>query len=311
MLCKDAEPVTVEGTEGRPIFLVPGDVFFATPGHRESTRWVVGGVPRRGLRPGRSYWILSDSGVVGDLFGESPIQKNYVGQVRYIGVALGNDGQRLNIRDFAASAPKDAADLGASVFLVIGTSAEVGKTTAGVAVLRRLRQKGHATVAALKATGTSSLAEIMTYRDFGASYAFDCIDFGLPTTYPSDRQGIDNVFGNALNVCLSLPVDAVIVECGGDMLGANVPAFFSCLRRRRATPNVILVAADAVGAYGGVEMLKKIGLRVKFITGPCTDTPTVQQRTQAVCRVTAVNMAKSEALDAVFRFDRLRRQYPP
>jgi uncharacterized NAD-dependent epimerase/dehydratase family protein len=70
-------------------------------------------------------------------------------------------------------------------FLIIGTSAEVGKTTAGIAVLRALRRKGHTAVTALKATGTSSLTEILRYQDFGAVQAsiasiLDCQPHILP-----------------------------------------------------------------------------------------------------------------------------------
>ena len=78
----------------------------------------------------------------------------------------------------------------------------------------------------LKATGTSSLGELAAYRDFGATEAFDCVDFGLPTTYPSGRPGIAKTFDRALDWCLSREADAVLIECGGDILGANVPAFW-------------------------------------------------------------------------------------
>ena len=73
---------------------------------------------------------------------------------------------------------------------------------------------------ALKATGTSSFTEIARYQDFGAAQAFDCVDFGLPTTYPSGREGISDIFSNALDFCLSLPADALVVECGGDPVSA-------------------------------------------------------------------------------------------
>jgi hypothetical protein len=36
--------------------------------------------------------------------------------------------------------------------------------------------------------------EIMTYQDCGATQVFDCVDFGLPTTYPSERSDMRPVF---------------------------------------------------------------------------------------------------------------------
>jgi len=38
-------------------------------------------------------------------------------------------------------------------------------------------------------------------------------------------------------------------------------------------------------------MLKEMGLTVSLITGPCTDTHTLRQRTEALCRTPALNMA--------------------
>jgi hypothetical protein len=291
-LAPDASPILVEAVSGRAMTLARGDVFLGAPGYRESTRWVVGGIPDGGLVPGDNYWVLADSGIVGDLAGDSPLEKTHLEQAKYLGTVRDDDGQTLNIRQFAAAADAGAADHRAPVSLIVGTSAEVGKTTAGTAVLRSLRQKGHGNVIALKATGTSSLTELDTYRDYGAAQVFDCVDFGLPTTYPSDRRDIDRVFERALDTCLSIPAGAVLIECGGDMLGANVPVFLKLLKRRRPRPRILLAAADALGALSGKGMLKKMGLTVSLLTGPCTDTPTLRQRTEALCGIPAVNLAE-------------------
>lgn len=294
-LAEEAAPIVLESVSGRAMALAPGDFFLGTPGYRESTRWVVGCVPSGGLRPGGSYWVLADSGIVGDLIGDSPLEKRHLAQVTYRGAVLNDDGQVLDLRRFAINGD-GKADHGAPVFLIVGTSAEVGKTTAGIAVLRSLRRKGCTTVTALKATGTSSLTEILRYRDFGAVQAFDCVDFGLPTTYPSGRDGIDAVFDCALDVTLSNASDAVLIECGGDIIGGNVPIFLECLKRRRAEGvKIILAAADAVGALGAKQLLEERGLSISMITGPCIDTPTLQERTQALCGIPALNMSRGAA----------------
>jgi len=293
----DTEPITLESVSGRGMAVAPGDFFLATVGHRESTRWVVGCVPPGGLIPGSAYWVLTESGVVGDLVGDSPLAKHHLGQVIYLGAVVSDDDQVLNLRQFAAQPNNTAADNGAPVFLLVGTSAEVGKTTAGIAVLRALRHKGYAAVTALKATGTSSLTELLRYQDFGAVRAFDCVDFGLPTTYPSGRLGVDAVFEQALDAVLSIASDAVIIECGGDILGGNVPVLLECLKRRRSDAKIILVAADALGALGSKRVLADMGLSINLITGPCTDTPTLQQRTQVLCGIPAVNLARRGSED--------------
>jgi hypothetical protein len=278
--------------------LVPGDVFLAAPGYRESTRWVVGEVPDGGLVPRREYWVLADAGVVGKLIGESPRNKPHLERVRYLGAVCNRRGAAINIRQFAQRTNLRAPDRGAPVFLVLGTSSHVGKTTAAMAVLQALRDKGHDELVALKATGTSSFDEIATYRDYGASHAFDCVDFGLPTTYPSGRNGMRRLFDEALGTCLSIRSDAVVIECGGDLFGANVPVFLECLKERRSVLKVILAAPDAAAALGARAVLNEMGLPITVITGPCTDTPTLQQRTQALCGIPAVNMAEEVGIAA-------------
>jgi hypothetical protein len=285
-----AAPIVLESSSGRAMALAPGDFFLGTPGHRESTRWVVGGVPSGGLRPGASYWVLSDSGVVGDFVGDSPLAKGHLAQVKYHGAVINDDRQVLSLQQFATENNAKAADHGAPLFLVLGTSAEVGKTTAAIAVLRALLRKGYTNIVSLKATGTSSLTEIVRYQDFGAAHIFDCIDFGLPTTYPSGRTDVKAVFDHALNTTLSIDSDAVLVECGGDILGANVPVFIKCLKRKRTKIKVILAAADALGALGAKRVLKDMGVTITMIAGPCTDTPTLRQRTETLCGIPAVNM---------------------
>jgi hypothetical protein len=292
----DGFQITVESPTGRAMTIVPGDVFLATPAHRESTKWVDGKLPAGGLVPGREYWVLADCGLVGELVGNSPAEKGHLGRVRYLGRVCGEAGKGLNIRQFAL--PRcSLSDRNIPVYLLLGTSGDSGKTTAGLAVLRTLRMQGHVTVTVLKATGSPSLEELTRYRDFGAAQTFDCVDFGLPATDPSGRQGIGEIFDSMLDCCLSLPADALVVECGGDLFGANVPAFLTCLRARRPDPKIIFAAGDALGALGATRVLAEMGLAISLITGPCTDTPTVRKRTEALCGVPAINLLRRPSED--------------
>lgn len=288
-LPRESSPITVESPTGRMMEIVPGDVFLATPGYLESRRMAVGGIPAGGLVPGGEYWVLSYSGVIGELIScHSASQWGHLGCVRYLGAVCGNTGP-LNIRQFAVI-DASRADRNAPVYLIVGTSSEVGKTTAGVALVRTLRTQGHTTVVAVKATGLPAIAEIARYQDFGASQAFDCIDFGLPTTFPPGRRGIGDFLGNMLDFCFSLPADAVVVECAGDPVSANAPDLLACLKARRSELKVTLAAADALGAMGAKHALAEMGLKISLITGPCTDTPVLRERTEALCGIPAINL---------------------
>src|SRR5215468_2648094 len=289
-----ASPITVESATGRMMTIAPGDVFLGTPGHRAARRWVVGSIPDDGLVPGNDYWVLSESGVVGKLISRSHLETPHLGRVGYLGAVYGDRGETLNIRQFGVTISGEP-DRNAPLHLILGTSSEVGKTTAGVAVLRTLRLQGHTNVVALKATGTSSFAELAQYLDFGAAEAFDCIDFGFPATYPVGRKDIVEFFSNALDFCLSLPADAVVVECSGDPVSANAPKLLECVKARRSDLKIILAAADALGAIGAKRALADIGLEIDLITGPCTDTEILRQWTEDLCGIPAINMARDPA----------------
>jgi len=274
--------------------IAPGDVFLGTPGYRQARRLVAGCIPDGGLVPGNYYSVLSESGVVGELLSRSHVEVGHLGLVRYLGAVCEDRGKTLNIRQFrVTSSGKPNPDR--PLYLILGTSSEVGKTTAGVAVLRALRLQGHATVVALKATGTPSFTELANYLDFGAAQAFDCIDFGFPTTYPAGRKGIAEYFFNALDFCLSVPADAVVVECAGDPVSANAPELLRCVHARRPDVKIVLAAADALGAMGAKQALAEIGLEINLITGPCTDTAILREWTEALCGIPAINLARDFA----------------
>ena len=290
-------PITLEATSGRSMVVVPGDVFLGTPGFRDSTRWLVGGPPDGGLLPTGTYWVLTDSGIVGDLTGSSTLEKPYLGQVKYLGSVVDRDGHIVNIKQFAIR-PKMSEDSGAPLYIIVGTSAEVGKTTTAISLIRTLRDRGHSTVIALKATGVASVRELAIYHDFGARHAYDFVDFGLPSTCPADRLDVQPIFENMLDTCLSMHSDAVVVECGSDMLGANVPVALRCILRRRSAAKIILAAGDPLAALGGKQALQEMGVSVNVITGPCAETPTALERTRTLCSVPVI--ARSGSLRALF-----------
>ncbi|MBN8874621.1 MAG: hypothetical protein J0H67_17425 [Rhodospirillales bacterium] len=294
-LPEDASPITIEAPSGRAMTLAPGDVMLATAGHRESTRWVVGSIPEAGLMPNETYWILADCGIVGTLLGDSPRQKGHLAPVTCLGAVHDADGLPLSLARFTLP-PASPVTTPPPVFLVLGTASEVGKTTAALGLLRALRRSAQERVLALKATGTSSVTELHSYQDLGAWPCLDAVDFGLPTTYPSDRAGIEPFFAGMLAWCLAQPVDAVLIECGGDLLGANVPAFLQVLRGVVAEPRVVLAAADSLAAFGAKSVLAEFGLTPILLTGPCTDTPTIQARTQRLCGIPAINLARGDDL---------------
>jgi hypothetical protein len=64
----------------------------------------------------------------------------------------------------------------------------------------------------------------------------------------------------------------------------------TCLKVCRSHLKIILAAADALGAMGAKYALAEMGLAISLITGPCTDTPILRERTEALCGIPAINL---------------------
>ena len=177
-LSSTCSPILVEAVSGRMQTLLPDDVFLGTPGNRESNIVLVGRVPAGGLAPGQTYSVISESGIVGELITGTPLANRFLGHATYLGTLIDDGGRPLALRQFAVKSADRFVDHGAALSLIVGTGPEVGKTTAGLAMLRTFLAKGHSTVVVLKATGTSSFAEIANYKDYGAVHVFDCVEIG-------------------------------------------------------------------------------------------------------------------------------------
>src|SRR5258708_34542413 len=114
----DASPITVEAPTGRMMTIAPGDAFLAPPGYREARRGAVGTIPDSGLVPGNDYWVLSESGEVGELISHSLLKMGHLGRVNYLGVVCGDRGETLNIRQFGVTS-SGGTDRNAPLYLIL------------------------------------------------------------------------------------------------------------------------------------------------------------------------------------------------
>ena len=84
--------------------IAPGDTFLATPGYRESTRWVSVAFPMADWSRATitacsptAEWSVNWSAT-------APSEQGYFGRVRYLGAVCRDRGETLNIRQFAVLA---------------------------------------------------------------------------------------------------------------------------------------------------------------------------------------------------------------
>ena len=143
----------------------------------------------------------------------------------------------------------------APIVLVFGTSAEVGKTTTTVGMIRAFIAEDRKT-AAVKVSGSGGLVEELNYRDAGAFPWLDFQDVGLPTTYTSpDRfKGALYTVFNYTNITKP---DIIVAETGGDPIESNIPTMLADTQFMQYVKAFIIVPSDVMGMMGIISYLSK------------------------------------------------------
>jgi hypothetical protein len=95
-------------------------------------------------------------------------------------------------------------------------------------------------------------------------------DFGLPSTV-----GIADLGAVAKSIVGHLAAsspDVIVIELGDGLLGGyNVSSVLDNTHIRDVMEAMVFCAGDFVSAWGGVELLKKYGLKPDVISGAVTD----------------------------------------
>jgi hypothetical protein len=157
--------------------------------------------------------------------------------------------------------------------LIVGTATDVGKTTFACRLLQEL-SKTFCCVA-IKASGTAWYEDSQLHAKSGAAWAINFSFAGLPTTYYVDKAVYRQcMYSLYQHVCApdSIPVfkrppeirnrkmpqtDLLLVEHGGDILGANVPAFLEDENLMRSVKLLIVCCDNALALMGALSELQE------------------------------------------------------
>ena len=273
----------LELASGVTVGLRRGDQFVAIAGSRQALRGFVGNPPDR-AQPGDRLSILSLGGIVGrftggflDLGVPTPVE---------VIDRLGRDGRPLSM---SGSAIPRRAQLGAvcPVVAVVGTSMSAGKTRAATELVASASAAGFR-VAAVKLTGVACLRDVLGMREKGAFAAVSFLDAGLASTV--DEPELSSCANGLLQHLSAKKPDLIVAELGDGILGPyGVDRLLQEPSLNRAIRALVLSASDHVGAWGGVELLRRWGLSTDVITGPVTDSAASSQLLEKTLGVPAVN----------------------
>ncbi|MDQ1523484.1 MAG: hypothetical protein QOE47_1408 [Pyrinomonadaceae bacterium] len=256
----------LELVTGRLAKINQGDVLAGVLGSRRALKGFVGDVPET-VAAGDELHLLNMGGVIGLCTGHHSSLSDAI-RVEVIGLVYDEAARVRNIGDAALPL---RGQLGASAPLVViaGACMNSGKTFAATELIRRATAAG-LRVAAGKLSGVAALRDTLNMADHGAVATASFLDCGLPSTVGvGDLAPVAKSIVGKLNE--SAP-DMIVIELGDGILGGySVESVFDDVELRGAMAALVYCASDYVGAWGGIELLKRRGLTVDLVAGSVTD----------------------------------------
>ncbi|HEX8130906.1 MAG TPA: hypothetical protein VF527_17530 [Pyrinomonadaceae bacterium] len=256
----------LELVTGRLAKINPGDVLVGVLGSRRALKGFVGDVPET-VAAGDELHLLNMGGVIGLCTGHHSSLSDAI-RVEVIGLVYGEEARVRNICD-AALPLREQMGVSAPLVVIAGACMNSGKTYAATELIRRATAAGMR-VAAGKLSGVACLRDTLNMADHGAVATASFLDCGLPSTV-----GVGDLAPVAKSIVAKLnesAPDMIVIELGDGILGGySVESVFDDAELRGAMAALVYCASDYVGAWGGIELLKRRGLTVDLVAGSVTD----------------------------------------
>jgi hypothetical protein len=255
----------LELTSGRLARINHYDIIVGVLGRRRALKGFVGEVPTE-LRAQDRLHILNLGGVIGRCTGHhheigSPIEVELLGMVA-------RDGHVLNITQTTIQ-PTSRLEESAPLVLVAGTCMTSGKTQAATELIKHFTRHGFRVTAA-KLTGVACLRDTLNMQDHGAIKTLSFLDCGYPSTV-----GVEDISVLAKSIVTNLnqvKPDVIVLELGDGILGGyHVASIFTDREFMEFCAALVFCASDFVGAWGGLQLLKKKGIEIDVVSGSTTD----------------------------------------
>src|SRR3989454_4564967 len=291
---------------GRLAKVNPGDVLVGVLGRRRALKGFVGDVPAT-VAKGDELHLLNLGGVIGSCSGHHSSLNDAI-KVEVIGLACDDQGVVKNIADVALPS-RERLGPTAPLIVIAGACMNSGKTYAATEIIQQATRAG-LRAAAAKLSGIACLRDTLNMADHGAIATASFLDCGLPSTVGvTDLAPMAKAIIARLNE--SAP-DLIVIELGDGILGGySVESVFEDEEFREATAVLVFCASDYVGAWGGIELFGRRGIKVDLVAGSVTDSKMGEDYIQDEFGVPAANARRngSKLFEIVkervsgFRFD--------
>lgn len=281
----------VQLAEGRYSDSYPGDFVVLTCGDRyaEDQFEAVAELDPKGSH------LVAGGGVIG-LVREAHGKMAQPTKVKPLGLLLDGQDEVINIARYAL--PYRPAPRQMTVIAVVGVSMNAGKTTATASLAHGLRRAGYP-VAALKVTGTGAFGDYNAYRDAGIPVVADFTDAGMASTYRQPIERIERAFETLLDHAHGLGAEIAVVELADGICQTETTQLLRDSLLRDRLSGLMFAARDAMGAAGGITILRKMGLEPFAVTGMLSCSPLAVAEAQALLDVPVVSRDRLRSPDAV------------
>ncbi|HEY3104532.1 MAG TPA: hypothetical protein VGJ69_13145 [Pyrinomonadaceae bacterium] len=251
---------------GRLAKVNPGDVLVGVLGRRRALKGFVGDVPET-VKAGDELHLLNLGGVIGRCSGHHSSLDDAI-KVEVLGLATNGSGAIKNIADVALPL-RDTLGRTAPLVVIAGACMNSGKTYAATEIIQQATRAGMR-VAAAKLSGIACLRDTLNMQDHGAIATASFLDCGLPSTVGAeDLAPVAKAIIARLNE--GAP-DLIVIELGDGILGGySVESVFDDEELQQAMTALVFCASDYVGAWGGIELLRRRGMKVDLVAGSVTD----------------------------------------
>jgi hypothetical protein len=273
---------------GRLAKVNPGDLIVGVLGRRRALKGFVGDVPMT-VEQGDELHLLNLGGVIGSCSGHHSSLDDAI-KVEVIGLACNGEGAVRNIADVGLSRC-EALGQTAPLVVIAGACMNSGKTYAATEIIQQGTRAG-LRVAAAKLSGIACLRDTLNMADHGAIATASFLDCGLPSTVGvGDLAPVAKAIIARLNQ--SAP-DLIVIELGDGILGGySVESVFEDEEFREATAALVFCASDYVGAWGGIELFRRRGIKVDLVAGSVTDSKMGEDYIQDEFGVPAANARRN------------------
>jgi hypothetical protein len=273
---------------GRLAKVNPGDVVAGVLGRRRALKGFVGDVPET-VKAGDELHLLNLGGVIGQCSGHHSSLNDAI-KVEVLGLATNGGGAIKNIGDAALPA-RDRLGVTAPLVVIAGACMNSGKTFAATEIIQQATRAG-LRVSAAKLSGIACLRDTLNMQDHGAIATASFLDCGLPSTVgAADLAPVAKAILARLNE--SAP-DLIVIELGDGILGGySVESIFEDQELRDAMSALVFCASDYVGAWGGIELFRRRGMKVDLVAGSVTDSKMGEDYIEREFEVPAANVRRN------------------